>query len=114
MLPFRSERIFKSLSDFLTTRTPRQCRSHFQKIMNKFKKLKKVKQYYQSQIGMEKYQEELDKLSKELNSQNPKIEDTADSKIITSNSIEVQTDPFKVSLSDLTGTELLKLMSILN
>lgn len=44
---YRSERIFKSLSEFLQTRTPRQCRSHFQKIMNKYKKLRKVRQYYQ-------------------------------------------------------------------
>ena len=44
---FRTTRIFKTLSKFLVTRTPRQCRSHFQKIMTKFKNLKKVKAFYQ-------------------------------------------------------------------
>lgn len=63
---FRSTRIFKSLSKFLKTRTPRQCRSHFQKIIGKYKTVKKVKQYYQDLLGVINYQKRFDEVAKEL------------------------------------------------
>ena len=34
---FSNSEIFKKLSNFLGTRSTRQCRSHFQKLMNRFK-----------------------------------------------------------------------------
>lgn len=49
---FRNLKIFKTLSIFLNSRTPRQCRSHFQKLMNRFKSFKKVIFYYQNLLGL--------------------------------------------------------------
>ena len=82
--------------------------------MNKFKKIKKIKQYYQEQMGFEKYQQELEKLSRVIQPPAVKAEETAETKIVTSASVQVQTDPFRVQLSDLNNGELLKLMSLLN
>ena len=45
---FRSIRIFKSLADYLVTRNPRQCRSHYQKLMLKFKTINKFRKHYRN------------------------------------------------------------------
>lgn len=53
----RNLRVFKTLSEYLRTRTPRQCRSHFQKLMNRFKNLKKMIDYHQNELGMTGFSE---------------------------------------------------------
>jgi hypothetical protein len=58
-----------ALAAFLGTRTPRQCRSHFQKLMNRFKKLNKIKAYYEQMIGPLTYQRRLDEVSAILKEQ---------------------------------------------
>ena len=47
----RSLKIFKFLASHLQTRTPRQCRSHFQKLINKHKTIYKLKNYFRTEIG---------------------------------------------------------------
>lgn len=49
----RNLRVFKTLSEYIGTRTPRQCRSHFQKLMNRFKNIKKMIEHHQNEAGME-------------------------------------------------------------
>lgn len=44
-------RIFKKLSTFLGNRTARQCRSHFQKLMNRFKTPAKAKLHFSTILG---------------------------------------------------------------
>ncbi len=75
LLYFRSTRIFKTLSKFLSTRTPRQCRSHFQKIIGKFKTIKKVKQYYQDTLGVLEYQVQFNLIVKQLEPEVVKTEE---------------------------------------
>lgn len=93
--PWRSTRIFKSLSSFLGTRTPRQCRSHFQKIMNKFKKLNKVKQHYQQLLGAFNYSERLEELNQRLR-ETPIREDRDSEKVHAD--LAIQTDPLQLRL----------------
>ena len=80
--------------------------------MNKFKKLKKVKQHYQQQFGLEKYQQELEKVSRDIQPPVIKEEEAPETKISASK--EVQTDALKVQLSDLSNGELMRLMALLN
>lgn len=51
----RNLRVFKTLSEYLGSRTPRQCRSHFQKLMNRFKNIKKMVEHHQKDIGMNEF-----------------------------------------------------------
>ena len=44
-------RIFKKLSLFLGSRTPRQCRCHFQKLINRFKTPLRVRKFFKNAIG---------------------------------------------------------------
>lgn len=112
--PPRSERIFKTLSDFLVTRTPRQCRSHFQKIINKFKKLRKVRLHYQEQLGTAVYTHRLEELSRQLREQKVKLEESERTCAASFTEVAIQTDPMQLSLCDLSNVELMKLMNLLN
>jgi GTP1/Obg family GTP-binding protein len=98
---FRTTRIFKSLSSFLKTRTPRQCRSHFQKIMSKFKTVKKVKQFYQKQLGVLMYQDKYDAVADKLKSLPSKSEESLEKPSKEAASVSVQTEPLSIRLSDL-------------
>jgi len=52
LLYTRNLKVFKTLSEYLRSRTSRQCRSHFQKLMNRFKNLKKMIEHHQKQMGV--------------------------------------------------------------
>ncbi len=54
-LNYRNLRVFKTLSEYLGTRTPRQCRSHFQKLMNRFKNIKKMVEHHQKETGLSEF-----------------------------------------------------------
>lgn len=57
-------RIFKKFSDFVGTRTPRQCRSHYQKMMNRFKTPLRACNHYKKITGDKIFSERLEVLSK--------------------------------------------------
>lgn len=59
-------RIFKKLSEFLGTRNPRQCRSHFQKLMNRFKVPMRAIKFYKSLYGGSQFDEEFLNISEKL------------------------------------------------
>lgn len=50
-------RVFKKFSDMLGNRTPRQCRSHFQKMMLRFKTPNKACSFYRKLLGEKMYEE---------------------------------------------------------
>lgn len=55
---FRVCKIFRSFSEYLDGRTAAQCRSHYQKIMIKFKTIAKLKRSYKSLFGEAQYKKE--------------------------------------------------------
>jgi hypothetical protein len=71
--------------------------------MNKFKKLRKVKQYYQEELGAERYQAQYNLICSELKDKNIKVEETEAPKCLKLVNCEVQTEPLKVCLSDLSS-----------
>lgn len=50
--------------------------------MNKFKKVKKVKQHYQNSLGLEKYEVKFEALAADLKNKSIKIEETEAPKCI--------------------------------
>lgn len=50
--------------------------------MNKFKKLKKVKQHYQEKLGLERYKAEYELISTDLKNKSTKIEEAEASKFV--------------------------------
>lgn len=82
--------------------------------MNKFKKVKKVKQHYQEELGLDKYDARYSALASELKNKAIKLEETEAPKCLKMVNEEVQTDPVKVNLTDLSSLELVKLMNLLN
>lgn len=71
--------------------------------MNKFKKLRKVKQYYQGELGPEKYQAQYNIICSELKDKTIKVEESETPKCVKVVNSEVQTEPLKVCLSDLSS-----------
>ena len=59
-------RIFKKFSLYLGDRTPRQCRSHFQKMILRFKTPLKACSYYQKLVGKKIFDEKFQESSKEF------------------------------------------------
>jgi hypothetical protein len=81
--------------------------------MNKFTNLRKVRQFYQDELGAAVYQSRLDEINDELKRKDVKTEETEASKCIAFSHVEVQTDPLAISLRDLSSEEILKLMKLL-
>lgn len=74
---FRSCKIFKHFSEYLTKRTPSQCRSHFQKLMLKHKTIPKLKREYRGNFGDAAYQNEMARLEEHLVSNKKDIDGDA-------------------------------------
>lgn len=74
---FRSCKIFKHFSEYLTKRTPSQCRSHFQKLMLKHKTVAKLKREYRDKFGDVAYQDEMARLQEHLASKKKDIDGDA-------------------------------------
>lgn len=81
--------------------------------MNKFTNLRKVRQFYQDELGASVYQTRLDEINDELKRKDVKTEETEAPKCIAFSHVEVQTDPLAISLRDLSSEEILKLMNLL-
>jgi hypothetical protein len=47
------------LSDYISTRNPRQCRSHFQKAIKKFSTIVKLRNFYRNLIGSDEFAAQL-------------------------------------------------------
>ena len=62
-IKIRSEKIFKSLSTYMGNRTPAQCRSHYQKMIMKFKTIAKLKKHFKQNVGEDLYNESFKKFS---------------------------------------------------
>lgn len=60
--------IFKKLSEFLGTRTARQCRSHFQKLKNRFGTLVQMRKHWKKELGAQVYEEYYQAIQKQLES----------------------------------------------
>ena len=84
--------------------------------MNKFKKLKRVRQYYQSELGVEQYQARLEELKEQIQRTRTKSEEKVkvSKEVIGKVAQGVQTEPMKVSLGDLSNGELIRLMNLLS
>ena len=83
--------------------------------MNKFKKLNRVKQYYQEEIGVEQYSARLEELSEQMKGSRLKAEKNARvSKAVVQVAQGVQTEPIAVNLRDLSSIDLIRLMNILD
>jgi hypothetical protein len=50
-LSLRHSKIFKSLADYLGDRTAAQCRSHFQKLLVKYRTAAKIKKHFRDGFG---------------------------------------------------------------
>ena len=74
---YRSCKIFKHFSEYLTKRTPSQCRSHFQKLMLKNKTIAKLKREYRGKFGDEAYQAEMARLEEYLASSKKEVDGEA-------------------------------------
>ena len=97
-------RIFKKMSNYLGGRTPRQCRSHFQKLKNRFQVPLRAIKYFKDQYGQEKFDNRLKKLSEILpslsNSNREKNKKKKIQKIDASFQIEFQ-EPKQPAMSPL-------------
>lgn len=58
------EKIFKKLASYLGTRTPRQCRSRFQKLNNRFGSLIKIRNNCKEDYGVSTYERYYEQMSK--------------------------------------------------
>ena len=58
----RSERIFTRLSEYVSTRTSRQCRSHYQKMMIKYHTISKLRSYFRKAATPSAYDAEFQRL----------------------------------------------------
>lgn len=54
------------MSDHIKTRTPRQCRSHFQKLIAKYHTICKLKTHIRNQFGKQFYDEALNHYSQNV------------------------------------------------
>lgn len=97
ILTFRATKIFVTLANFLGTRTPRQCRSHFQKLMTKFRKINKIRAHYESILGPLEYARRTIEVSQLFKEKDSRVEPP----LKELKSFEVQTEPMNLRLSDL-------------
>ena len=51
----KAEKIFKNVAAFLQSRSARQCRSHFQKLIKKFGTVFQMKKHYRDLVGHQKF-----------------------------------------------------------
>jgi hypothetical protein len=69
--------------------------------MSKFKTVKKVKQFYQKQLGVLMYQDKYDAVADKLKSLPSKSEESLEKPSKEAASVSVQTEPLSIRLSDL-------------
>ena len=51
----KKSKVYTRLSEFMKSRTPRQCRSRYQKLMKTFSNFTKAKRFYVSGLGENVY-----------------------------------------------------------
>lgn len=66
-----------------------------------------------NELGAEEYQRQLALLTKEIEPQTVKCDDSEKTHFISRNTVEVQTDPMSLRIEDLPNAEVLKLLHIL-
>lgn len=69
----KAQRIFKKMSEFLVTRKARQCRSHYQKLMKRFKNLGSCERFYLQKYGVEGFQIKYQEIVSDFEILQPKI-----------------------------------------
>ena len=87
----KAEKIFKNVSMFLQSRSPRQCRSHFQKLIKKFGTVFQMKKYYRDLIGHRNFDQILENCRNQMQA-------VKEVNIPTKKEISVQTDFSEYSL----------------
>lgn len=69
---FRTSKIFRIFTEYLKERTAAQCRSHYQKMIAKFKTVPQLKKYYKKHFSEERYSYEFDMFKESWELSHPK------------------------------------------
>ena len=62
----KSHKLFKQMSGYISSRTPQQCRSHFQKMIKKHKTVAKLKRHVRESVGPSQFRKRVQEIEEEL------------------------------------------------
>ncbi len=88
---FRVYKIFKTFEEYLQDRKAAQCRSHYQKMIQKFKTVAKIRKYHENYYGRELYRQEFENFKAMWEITHPPIV-SKDPHIKESKEVSIQTD----------------------